>query len=312
MSNEIERMFASLSADADSTPLMPSTVVRTRTDRRAAAQAGLAGFALVAVVAGTAFGGQWLLAGQGEQLPPPGGTGSATPSAATAPSVTPSVPQSSPPTSSSAGTSPAVPATGTSPTSPARAIPRSIPARAFLSKKDLNDDTGVTTPSDGGAPLPSFCKATFASNDTVGVRRTLRALYRRPGTPVTNVPDGVLRQTITVHRADGAEEFMADLRAAVRGCRTETDDQGDRTARYRLINPVGVGDDSVRIEEKTTGAAAPDSDEQAVYTQQISVVRVGDAVTIIWTGGYENDSAIDSTVVALTRAAHRNVANWRN
>ena len=303
MSNEIERMFASLSADADSTPVMEATTLRTRTNRRAAAQTGLAGVALIAVVAGTAFGGQWLLAGQNHPLVPPASSASVTPPPATASPVPPS-------TSPSSAASNA-PVTSTSSTLPASSIPKSIPLRAFLSKADLNDDAGVNSPSGERTPLPSFCGAEFASDSTIGVRRTMRAFYRRLGAPAGNVPDGVVRQTVTVYKADGADDFMADLRAAVRDCATETDNTGDLKSKYQLIGPVDAGDDSVRVEEQYEAESSPDSGELATFTQQISVVRSGDAVTILWTSGYENDSAVDSTVVALTRAASKNLADWR-
>lgn len=172
------------------------------------------------------------------------------------------------------------------------------PLQVFLSKGDLNDDVGPVAPSAERAPLPSFCGAGFT--DTVGVRRVLRAQVRPAGTPRTDAPAGVVRQAVTVHRAGGAERFMADLRAAVGGCPAEDSLQ----VAYRLIDPVGVGDDAIRIEERYTRGTA-------VFTQQISVVRVGDAVTVLWTSGYENESAVDATVVALTRAAHDNLANWR-
>jgi hypothetical protein len=307
MSNEIERMFASLSTDADNTPVMEAATLRTKTNRRAAAQSGIAGVALIAVVAGTAFGGQWLLAGQGRPLPPPGSSTSAT---ATAPAVPSSA------AASSAAPSSAVPSSAaTKPSSapPARTIPKSIPLRAFLSKADLNDDRGVHPPSSADrAPLPSFCEAEFASASTIGVRRTLRAFYRGLTSAVTNVPDGVVRQTVAVYKADGAKDFMADVRAAVGDCATETDDADDLTSTYKLISPVDVGDDSIRVEERYTAESSPDSQELASFTQQISIVRVGDAVTILWTSSYENDSAIDKTVVALTRAAHKNLADWRD
>ena len=311
MSNEIERMFASLSADADSTPVMEATTLRTKTNRRAAAQTGLAGFALVAVVAGTAFGGQWLLAGQGRPLAPPGSSASATPPAVTTPTAAPSTAPSGAPSTPPSSTASDEPSPNASSASPAPTVPKSVPLRAFLSKAELNDSSGFNEESGDEEALPSFCRADFASDDSIGVGSTLRAFYRRQGEEVTNVPDGVLLQAVTVYKAQGAQAFMNELREAVDDCVKETATEG-KDDEYRTLGPIDVGDDSFRIEVRYQAPARLDSeDEMATFTQQISVVRAGDTVTILRTQGYENFSAPDAAVVAMTRAAYQNVTDWR-
>jgi hypothetical protein len=185
--------------------------------------------------------------------------------------------------------------------SPAAVNPAAIPLGAFLSKADLNDATGLVPPTEARPPLPALCGTRFSSDDQITARRTLRAPYRGART-------GVVRQTITVYAPGGAQTFMAELRTAVAGCATEPERAGDYLVTHRAVSAVDAGDEAIRIEEQFQRAGAAAS---APTTQAISVVRVGDVVTVVWTGGYADDSVVTADVDAMTRAAQRHLREWR-
>ena len=136
-------------------------------------------------------------------------------------------------------------------------------------------------------------------------------LYRREDAEPSSIPDDTVYNTVTVYRADGAADFMTELRAAVRKC--PTGKLGDLEVRYRSLGPIGRGDASLLIERSHAardgeGELLPDGSRTNTY---IAAVRVGDAVTMLEFRGYENFSSERRWVDPLTATAAERLEGWR-
>jgi hypothetical protein len=282
----------------------------------AAIRTAATGIAVAVAVAGSAFSGQWLLSGDG----PPAAPIAAAPAAAPVPvSQAPStVPTTSSPTPSSSASpapsprrpAPTRPAAAPAPTSAsptARSIPASVPSRVFLAPAERNDRSPATDST--GRMLPVLCRSDLADGYRVGVRRTKSALFRNEATPPDSVVDGSLQHTVTVHRGDGAEEFMSALRAAVNACPEDTV-EGTRY-RYRLADGGRVGDDSILMERQYEQPESVESTTLVWRTALVSAVRVGDAVTVVDATGWEGTDVTAERMVDLTDAAYRRLDDWR-
>lgn len=296
MPNDLERAFGELAADTDRAQLLPAAEVRRLAAGRTR-RGSIAAVAAVAVlVTGVAVGGQWVL-GSGEprrQPVPPAHSVDASPTPSRSLPVSPpatSAPPSSPPTSAS---------------SSAPELPKSIPARAMLNVKDGN--TGQFNQVDARRP-PKLCSDTsYPSSSKAAVRKSVFLLYRAPELPSEYVPDDTIYDTVTVYRGTGAEEFLDELREAVRDCPNGTDE-----AKYRSLGSFGAGDESVLIERSTparnpVGDPEPNGEPHLTY---IAAARINDTVALVESTGYENWGSKREPVVALAKTAAERVAAWR-
>jgi hypothetical protein len=292
MSDEIERMFAALSDDADHVPRVSAPELRTRTNRQGAVRT-TATLAVVAVaVAGTAVGGRWLLAGRHEPLPPAPATSVA---ASAHPSAAPSTVASAAPTDGpSAPSAPSAPASAAQPSAPA--IPKSIPARAFLTAKDLGTEEGPETTTE--LMLPPLCPGGLPSDAQIGVRRTVRGMFVAP-----DKINGVVHHTVTVYQGDGARKFLTELKAKVKACPKH----GDHT--FELAEPAQEVDDAFQF--RSTRKSSVAEEMGGPTTGEVSVFRVGDAVAIVTMNGWEDASIRTTDVLRLNTAARRNLDAWR-
>ncbi len=288
MSSDFERMFASLAEDAGRARLAPAETVRRRADRRLAAQAVVACVAVAVVVAGTAVGSRWMLAGGVGPAPAP--AASTTPSP-TAPSVSapPSTPQSD----------------RSSSTPPSQATRPTIPVRVFIGADGSDGESLEDVPK--GEALPSLCGAKYASDTSVEVRRAQRSYYTDPD--VANRLAGLIDQTVTVYRADGARAFMDELRAAVGRCPQQK--VGDDTYRHRLIDPSPVGDESLLLQVTFPRRVGPEGTVMGTSDEFLSAVRIGDAVCLVYLQGWEGASVDKAEITDLTRQAAQRLEQWR-
>jgi hypothetical protein len=304
MSNDVERMFASLAEDAGRARLAPAADVRRRADRRLAVQS-VAGVAAVAVlVTGVTVGARTVLAdpdrspvvpvesvAPGPSAPAPG------PSAITPPAKTsPSSPSSRPPSSRPPSSA------------PAPSIPDSIPARAFVQKADWDGDV-VDGPTRTAHEIPQLCGTKLPSDDLIGVRATAVLSFRAPGVPDEYTPNGTVHDTVTVYRGAGARDFLRDLRDAVRTCPVDTVE--GREYRYRSRGPVGQGDESLLIEESTAGYGDDGEPSGTTRYAYLAAVRTGDTVAFVEVDGWESASAERDDAVTFARAAGRRAGDWR-
>ena len=275
MSSDFERMFASLAEDAGRARLAPAEALRRRADRRLAAQAVVACVAVAVVVAGTAVGSRWMLAG---------GVG---PAPAPAASTTPS---------------PTAPSVRTPPTPATRPT---IPVRVFIGADGSDEESLEDVPK--GEMLPSLCGVKYASDTSIEVRRKGRSYYTDPD--IANRLAGLIDQTVTVYRADAARSFLDQLRTAVGRCPQQRV-AGD-THRYRLLDPPTVGDEALLVQITYPVRYDPGSTDTRDATKFVSAVRVGDAVTLVYLKGWENSSVDKAEILDLTRQAAQRLEQWR-
>lgn len=305
MSIELERAFAALSSDADRAGLAPPESIRREGDRQRLT-VGLAAAAAVAVLVTGVSVGARVLAGPGR---PP-----------TVPAVTPG-PASPPPGAPSPSPSRIRLPLGTVPVSPSKLpllpaapaetpdIPGSIPARAFVWAADAPGEG--STPQRHGAgdhDLPDFCGRSYEQRSATGIRATQLMLYKSAGAPADSTPKSALYEDVIVFRGDGAEEFMADLRAAVGDCPGEEGDE-----RNVSLGGLGAGDDSLLIERNNPamtdeGIPVGDGSLHRVY---FAAIRIGDSVAFLDDTGWESGSADRADTTHLARKAADRLAAWR-
>lgn len=299
MSNDLERAFASLTADADRAQLAPARAVRRRGDRQTLSRAVVGTAAVIVLVTGVTVGARMVLAGPDRDEPPPVPAASPT-LASPSPSVSPSAaapPRSTPSTTSKSSPPPETPE-----------MPSSIPARAFLQASDAPGEGG--TPERQGAgdhDLPEFCGNGYEQRGDLGIRATQLMYYRSADAPPDSTPKSAVFEDIMVFRGDGAEQFMDDLRAAVRDCPSEKSDKN--VSRGSL----GAGDESLLIERnhpEMTDEGVPTGDG-SLHRVYFSAVRVGDAVAVVSDTGWESGSADRADTEHLATRAATRLKNWR-
>lgn len=298
-------------------PSEEDAVPYTRAQHRATVRTSVSGIVLALAVAGSATGGRWLLSGQDSPTAPARLAGAPAPTSPS-PRAATSTPGTPAPRASSAGTpqrpertqarQPDPAPVSPEPTRSAATIPTSVPSRIFLQPADRNDRDAAKDGSSDDA-LPSLCGTRLGAGHRVGVRRTKNSTFRNEGTSLDNVPDGYLHQTITVHRGDGAAEFMSALRAAVVDCPAQIVEGGRHE--YTLLDADQLGDESIMVQERYAEPEAVDATETVFRTGRISAVRVDDAVTVITAQGWEGTDVDPATMAALTGAAHRRLDGWR-
>ncbi|BCB91278.1 hypothetical protein [Phytohabitans suffuscus] len=292
--SELDQAYRALSHEADTVRLAAPEALRSRGDRRARLKVAAVAVAAAVAVGGAVMGTGWVLRADGTSPAP-------LPPAAT-PSDTPAPPTSAPP-----ATAPPTPQGSTSapPSTPPRnAAPKSIPNSAFLQMSDTNGrEPVVDTP--GEDQLPPLCDATFASDRDVDLERSRRATYWKAPGREGYVPDGTFRQTIRVYGAGAASRFLGEVRAAVADCPADGND------RYRPVSAPRRGDESLMFELRYPTRSVEGDPTGGDDVRLVSVVRIGDVVTILYETGWEDGWSAEPDVVnAFTGKAVDRIRSW--
>ncbi|MFI7645954.1 hypothetical protein ACIBTZ_07710 [Micromonospora sp. NPDC049460] len=311
MSRELSDLYRSLAEDADGRTLAAPEQVRRRADRRARVRLTGAALATALLVGGLATGTRLVLAGDATPLPPPAGTPAPPATAPSPSSAATGTPTGGP---SVTGTPPTrgTPATtaGSTGAAPPR-TPTSVPDRAFFVQAAANR-TGIDPVFRDTAALPGLCDARYGSDAGIVQRRTRNLAYKLPQTPQGYVPDGSYAHSVTVYRSGRADDFLRELRAAVRACPEQPGVSGGNpsTSRVRLLADGGFGDDSVLFEIRTPGRDVEGEPTGGEEVRLIRAIRVGDVVTVLWEQGWEGTSAERSQVDADSRRAVDAIEEW--
>lgn len=306
MSTELRELYRALAADVLDSDLVPPDAVRRHADRQTRTRMAVTAAAAGVLVAGTAIAVPAVLTGHDSSPPPLVGTptapatGRPSPTPTPTPTGTPSTTTPSPGRSSAAPTAPAVP--DVPPAS------KSIPDRAFFAlPANTKKEEPRFTRSD--SMLPELCAASYPADRSLLARRTRLLIYKLPSSPAEPwyVPDGTFYHTITSYPNGVAATWMAEMRAAVRDCPTQTIDGS--TYRQRPISGTRYGDDSLLVEISNPdppGYGTPKSDVISL----VSVVRVGNVVTVLYAQGWEGTSAEPDIVDDYTRRAVAAIRAW--
>ncbi|MDG4834668.1 hypothetical protein O7627_35970 [Solwaraspora sp. WMMD1047] len=287
--SDLDRRYAELVTAGRVGALPPPAELRRRADRRARVRATVAVAGAVLAVAGTVATANAVLVGTDRAGPYVGTTPSpdGTPTGTPTPSPTPSV---DPP-----------------PPTPSVDPPAQISDRAFFVQPENTMKEGPRSLREGAEVLPELCGADFASDRSILDRVTMGHVYKRPQDTADYVPQGILYQTITSYRGTGAAAFMTQLAEVVRDC--PTGNEGDLTARYRLLDTGQRADGTLLIEVRT-GQLDIEGNPSGTATNLVSVVRVGPVVTVLRDAGWEGAETVPDLHDEFTRLAVLAIEDW--
>ncbi|MFD0787675.1 hypothetical protein ACFQZ8_27540 [Micromonospora azadirachtae] len=159
----------------------------------------------------------------------------------------------------------------------------------------------------GDEVLPDFCGADLDAR-VVQTRSRVLTYHLTPDFPEGAAPYGVYRNSISIHRPGRADDWMADLRRAVRDC-PEQEVAPGRSNRHRLLAGGDFGDEAVLVEVREP-AWEEGGPAEAEYRRLIRVIRIGDVVTVLWEMGWEGMSSDRRQVDDYSRRAEQAIVNW--
>ncbi|TNH25992.1 hypothetical protein FHG89_22070 [Micromonospora orduensis] len=207
------------------------------------------------------------------------------------------------PTTASAGTSPADPPSATA------SAPTTIPTSAFVElPAELRKSPRRTTPV--AEALPKLCGNEFGTGGRqVTASAAMTVTYKKSGEPDTNVPQGMIHQTIFTFDGDGAVAYLQRLRDAVRACPSY--DQGGNPVAVKSRALPGVGDDALLVSRTWAETSLNGERTGGDASSQIAVARVDGVVTVFddqgWEGSSGNPDILDRTV----RDGVRTIDAWQ-
>jgi hypothetical protein len=175
-----------------------------------------------------------------------------------------------------------------------------IPDRAFVTPP--NNPSNLKPEESGDNPR--FCDKRYAADSAIAVRRARTIYYYSPEAQEGYIPNGTVSHTITVYRSGGAARALSELRAAVTACPTRTD--GPNTYTHEIVSTPRRGDGSLLV--KVTGANAQIPIGYAAY---VSVVRLGDVVSVLFAVGWEGATVERAEIDSFTQQAVRRITAWR-
>jgi hypothetical protein len=208
------------------------------------------------------------------------------------------------------GTPEVLPAPSVHQSTPASAAAtlNSIPDSAFLQMADTHSTSAARTET-SDMMLPPLCGATFPVVSPPLVRRAMAMPYHAAEPTDSEIPAGQFVETIAVYDADGAAQFMVELREMILRCTSQRLD--DRVYTNRLLVPTARGDGSLLIEVRYAGLTQDGAPTGMDETRLVSVVRAGDMVMILYEIGWEGSSSSAADVEHFTSVALARMHHWR-
>ncbi|MGC4756693.1 hypothetical protein [Micromonospora trifolii] len=205
-------------------------------------------------------------------------------------------PGSAPATTSSATASASAPTTD--PPSPSASTPVTIPTSAFVElPAELRKSPRRTTPVEEA--LPKLCGNEFGTGGRqVTASAAMTVTYQKAGEPSSNVPQGMIHQTIFTFDGDGASAYLSRVRTAVQAC-PSYDQSGNRVTVKSKALP-GVGDEALLLTLTWPETSLNGERTGGTASSQIAVARVDSAVTVFddegWEGTSGNPAILDRVV----------------
>ncbi|MDG4808860.1 hypothetical protein O7634_19110 [Micromonospora sp. WMMD1120] len=211
-------------------------------------------------------------------------------------------PTSTAPTSAPASTTP------TGPASPSDSAPATIPTSAFVElptelRKSPRRATSV------GDALPKLCANEFGTGDRqVTASAAMTVTYKLADEPSSNVPQGMIHQTIFSFDGDGASAYLTRLRTAIEACPTY-ERSGPVTVQSKTL--TGVGDEALLLTRTWPETALSGERTGRLASSQIAVARVDDAVTVLDDQGWEGTSGNPTILDRTLRDGVRAIDTWQ-
>jgi hypothetical protein len=187
--------------------------------------------------------------------------------------------------------------------------PTTIPTSAFVElPAELRKSARRPTPV--AEALPKLCANEFGTGGRqVTASAAMTVTYKKAGEPDTNVPQGMIHQTIFTFAGDGAADYLRRLGDAVRAC--PSFDQGGNKVTVESKAVPGVGDEALLV-TRTWPATSPGGERTGGETSsQIAVARVDGVVTVFDDQGWEGTSGNPATLDRTMREGVRAIDAWQ-
>ncbi|MET8373194.1 hypothetical protein ACPXB1_11745 [Micromonospora sp. DT68] len=219
-----------------------------------------------------------------------------------------------PPTASGSATpAPSAVVTATNPVdqpSPtASARPTTIPTSAFFElPPELRKSPRQTTPVSNA--LPKLCANEFGTGGRqVTASAAMTATYKKANEPPSNVPQGMIHQTIFTFDGDGAADYLKRVRSAVQACPTYK--QGDNPVKVESRALPGAGDEALLVTRTWAETSLNGERTGGTATSQIAVARVDSAVTVFNDQGWEGTSGNPAVLDQAVRNGVQALDDWQ-
>ncbi|MEV4119776.1 hypothetical protein [Micromonospora sp. NPDC049645] len=200
-------------------------------------------------------------------------------------------------------------ATPTDPPSPSASTPVTIPTSAFVElPAELRKSPRRSTPVQDA--LPKLCANEFGTGGRqVTASAAMTVTYQKAGEPSSNVPQGMIHQTIFTFDGDGAPGYLTRLRAAVQAC-PSYDRSGDPVTVKSQALP-GVGDEALLLTRTWPETSLNGERTGGTASSQIAVARVDTAVTVFDDQGWEGTSGNPAILDRVVRDGVRALDAWQ-
>ncbi|MGV9213734.1 hypothetical protein ACTFTM_17910 [Micromonospora sp. RB23] len=187
--------------------------------------------------------------------------------------------------------------------------PTTIPTSAFVElPSELRKSPRRPTPV--AEALPKLCGNEFGTGGRqVTASAAMTVTYKKAGEPDTNVPQGMIHQTIFTFAGDGASDYLRRLRAAVQACPSY--DQGGNKVTVESKAVPGVGDEALLVTRTWPAASLNGERTRGETTSQIAVARVDGVVTVLDDEGWEGASGNPATLDRTMREGVRAIDAWQ-
>ncbi|MCG5456924.1 hypothetical protein PSH03_001829 [Micromonospora sp. PSH03] len=217
-----------------------------------------------------------------------------------------------PPGSAPATTAPATASASAPPTdppSPSASTPVTIPTSAFVElPAELRKSPRRTTPVEEA--LPKLCGNEFGTGGRqVTASAAMTVTYQKAGEPASNVPQGMIHQTIFTFDGDGASGYLGRLRTGVQAC-PSYDQSGNRVTVKSQALP-GVGDEAVLLTRTWPETSLNGERTGGTASSQIAVARVDSTVTVFDDQGWEGTSGNPAILDRVVRDGVRAIDAWQ-
>ncbi|MGC4772802.1 hypothetical protein ACLQ25_27990 [Micromonospora sp. DT44] len=196
------------------------------------------------------------------------------------------------------------PASPTDQPSGSASAPTTIPTSAFV---ELPSELrrSPRRPTDVTEALPKLCANEFGTGGRqVTASAAMTVTYKKAGEPDTNVPQGMIHQTIFTFDGDGATDYLRRLGDAVRACPSFDQDGNKVTVQSKAV--TGVGDEALLVTHTRAATSLGGEPTSGETSSQIAVARVDNVVTVFndqgWEGSSGNPAILDRTMRDGVRA----------
>lgn len=184
-----------------------------------------------------------------------------------------------------------------------------IPTSAFVElPAELRKSPRRTTPVEEA--LPTLCGNEFGTGGRqVTASAAMTVTYQKAGEPSSNVPQGMIHQTIFTFDGAGASAYLDRLRTAVQAC-PSYDRSGSRvTVTSKVL--AGVGNEALLLTRTWPEMSLNGERTGGTASSQIAVARVDSTVTVFDDEGWEGTSGNPAILDRVVRDGARAIDAWQ-